>query len=105
MFKKMFALVVVVLLFAAPASAQNLLNNFSFENGIAQNWTIGGPNWQAENVYASNGTIAAMSTIGSLSGQPWFANLKQNIPVAQGQTVYAKADVATIFPLTSFASA
>ena len=74
--------------FLAPnALANNLLTNPNFENGIAD-WTVAGPNWDAQNAVVYSGTISAKNTIGTIPGQDYFASLSQTKTLSAGQTVY-----------------
>ena len=86
-----------MLFFTAPASpvlANNLLTNENFENGLS-NWTVAGPNWEAQSAVVRQGVISVKNTVGIIPGQDYFASLSQIINLTAGQAIYVTAQAKT----------
>ncbi len=86
------------------ASANNLLTNSAFENGITD-WDVAGPNWEAQNAVVYSGAISVKNTIGTIPSQDYFASLSQTKTLSAGQTVYVTLRTKTNINVSSLAVA
>lgn len=88
---------VILISFATPASANQLLTNGNFENGFPGGWTLTGPAWQSVGAPdAHEGAASAKNTIVDL-GIDHFANFSQTLALGDNTdvwaTVFAKSQI------------
>ena len=104
-FKFSVVLALACILFASPATANNLLGNPGFENGISD-WTLDGPNWeiQSDVVFPQGGSIAAKNTVTDID-QDYFASLSQSVALGSGVSIDASLQVKTNIDVRAFARA
>ena len=105
MFKKTFLSVVFLLsifFFTPPSFANNYLTNSNFESDFL-NWTVIGPNWQAQNAVVNEGMVSIQNTI-AIGTVDYFAAVQQTKAIASTK-LYAKINASTTLPPTSKARA
>ncbi len=99
------ALGVILAWSAGDVQAANLLQNPGYENGL-NDWTdlYGAPS-HVTSTTVHGGALAATKSVATVSGQDYWSQIYQEIPVVPGNPVYASAYLKTTFDPTATAKA